>query len=155
MRPERVTAPRSNVPIQLVAEVPGVFRCPIVVPATFRERLRGIKRMPLGHGVLLATSAVHSVGLKYPIRALALDDEGAVLATHELVPDSTWRHGPATWILELPRWFPMPTEGATVRLLSFSQRPPRFETRPARPGESKVLPEPIGQTRIRGKPTIP
>jgi hypothetical protein len=118
IRPERVTALRCNVPIDLIAEVPGVFRCPIVVLVTSWQRLAGIKRAPPGHGVLLATTGIHSVGLKQPLTVLALDKKGAVLAVHQLAPTRTWRYPSATWILELPRKFSRPSEGAMVRLLA-------------------------------------
>ena len=142
----RVTALRRNLPIDLLAEVPGVFRRPITVPVTLRERLPGIKRTPPGHGVLLATSTVHSVGLKHSIGLLALDEKGAVLAAYHLAPNKTWRCPAATWILELPPVLSKPSEGATVRLLS--------RRRTTSSGQSKDSSRPIPQIRIRPKPTI-
>ena len=116
MRHERVTVLRRNVPIQLIAEVPGVFRCPVIVPASFRERLAGIKRAPPGHGVLLAAAAVNSVGLRRAVTAIALGDRGEILAVHFLAPHAFWRHSRASWILELDAQTPPPPAGR-VRIL--------------------------------------
>jgi len=121
IRPERVTALHSNLPIQLIAEIPGVFRTPVVVPITLWQRLRGIRRAPPDHGVLLAASAVNSIGLVYPVTAIALGAGGKVLATHRLTPNTTWRHPRATWILELGSGTPV-LPGARVRILA----PQRF-----------------------------
>ncbi len=93
-----------------------MFRCPVVVPMTFRQRLAGIKRAPPGHGVLLAASAVNSIGLKEPLTVVALDGHGRVLAVHLLAANTTWRHRGAEWIMELDTETPVPP-GARVRIL--------------------------------------
>lgn len=121
---------RRNVPIDLIAEVPGVFRCPIVMTVTFWQRLAGIRCAPVGHGVLLAASAVHAVGLKHPPTAMALNKTGQVLATQHLTPTTKWRHRGAAWILELPCETAVPSRGTEVRLFAqSSERPKRSQTR--------------------------
>ena len=116
IRPKRITALRSNVPIHLIAEVPGVFLIPVVVPITLWSRFRGIKGVPPGHGVLLATSAVHSFGLEEPLTVLAVNEKGRVLTTRDLPPSAMWRHSAARWLLELPTTTITRSEGVVVRL---------------------------------------
>ena len=112
---------RRNLPIDLIAEMPGVFRCPIEVPRTLRSRYRGIKGVPPGYGVLLATSAVNSIGLEQPLTALALDEAGRVLATHAFSPNTIWRYPAANWILELPHEIDAAPAGRAVRLVAIRQ----------------------------------
>ncbi len=66
--------------------------------------LMGSPSLAPGSGMLFPrTNAVHSFFMRYPIRLLFLDAEGAVLAVTVLHP---WRIGPvvrkASYVLELP-----------------------------------------------------
>ena len=86
------------------------------MPATFRQRLAGFRWAPPHHGVLLATSSVHTIGLKGSLTVLALDDTGWVLAARRLTRNTTWRHREAAWILELPDDCAAPRQGSEVTL---------------------------------------
>jgi hypothetical protein len=56
-----------------------------------------------------------------PLTVIALDEKGAVLAAATLVPNTTWRHAGAAWILELPQRLPPPPERTVVRLCVWSE----------------------------------
>ena len=87
-----------------------------MVPTSFREHLAGIKHAPPGYGVLLPTTAIHSIGLKRSVAIVALDRVGEVLATDVLAPNTTWRNVRASWILELPIESAVPPAASMVLL---------------------------------------
>ena len=117
-----------NLPIHLLAVLPGGTLCPVVVAAGLRLRVTGIRSTAPGCGVLLAAKAVHGIGIAEPLTVLALDDNGVVLAIHRLLPGRSWRHREATWMLEVPQ-AEQPRVGSLVRLYRRRNYTPAHERR--------------------------
>lgn len=90
---------------------------PVGRAGTFRERLHGLRPSPVGHGLWLAGSSVHSFGMTEPLIAVGLDQNLMVISASRLQPGQwIWLHG-ATSILELPADRLPPTIGSVLRWL--------------------------------------
>jgi hypothetical protein len=75
---------------------------PVGRAGTFRERLDGLRRSPVGHGLWLVGPSVHSFGMTEPLIAVGLDRNLMVINVSQLQPRQWIWIGGAKSILELP-----------------------------------------------------
>ncbi len=83
----------------------------------FRERLSGMRRKDIDT-VLLPVRSIHTWGMREPIRVVAIDASGIVIATVIVSPRSVVRWTTARWILEVPEWVPPPPIGHVCTVLA-------------------------------------
>lgn len=67
-----------------------------------------------GSGLLLQTRSVHGIGLRAPVRAVAITTGMRVLAVRWLLPGRIIFFPRARFVLELPAWVTPPPVGATL-----------------------------------------
>ena len=94
----------------------GLWRSPpVVVAASFVDRLVGIRANP-GGGLLLRTHSVYATDRVGPLRIVHLDFDGSVVYQDILMPGRRVASRSA-WILELPIVGCGPNTGASLVVL--------------------------------------
>lgn len=95
---------------------PGWSSGPVLRAETFRQRLAGLRRQPPDHGLLMAASSVHGLGMGRGLWAVGLGTGWRVLAVRRVERGHlVWVRG-ARWILELPADRDPPPLGAVLAL---------------------------------------
>lgn len=89
---------------------------PLFPARSFSERLRGIRGVPDGWGLLVETRSVHGFGLREPLRVVALDDDLEVLGTKMLLPNRIVIYPQARLLIELTRARQPPRRGTRLRV---------------------------------------
>jgi hypothetical protein len=89
----------------------------VALAVGFRERLAGMLRKDIDT-VLLPVRSIHTWGMQEPIRAVAVDRSGIVIATVIVGPRSVVRWRDARWILEVPPGVPPPPIGHVCTVLA-------------------------------------
>jgi uncharacterized membrane protein (UPF0127 family) len=69
---------------------------------SFRQRLAGIRGVPVGDGVVMRTASVHGRGLSAPLHVIWLDGSGTIIERTTLQPGGTARCRGAVWAIEVP-----------------------------------------------------
>ncbi|MEX0755182.1 MAG: DUF192 domain-containing protein [Actinomycetota bacterium] len=90
---------------RIVLRTPGGSRLRVAVATTPRERTRGLlgrDRLVSDHALLIpGARSIHTVGMRFPILAAWLDDDGVVVRTRELAPGRiAWSAPGARHVLE-------------------------------------------------------
>lgn len=90
----------------------------VFVASTFHDRWRGVKA---GHPrVLLRTNSVHACGLDEPLRLVAVDAGGRVIAACRLECNGFARLPGATWVIEQTIDEPAPEVGSWLAIYARS-----------------------------------
>ena len=96
----------------------GAWRSgPLLLAVGFRRRLRGIRGVPPGWGVLLRTVSIHTFGLSYPLTVITLDGLGRVRRAGRVPPGRVVLDPGAVWIMETPSAGRPPGAGRLVQVL--------------------------------------
>lgn len=83
---------------------------------SFGERFRGAKLPGARDGVLIYTSAVHTVGLPSPLEVFAVGSDRRVVEVRTVAPNRfAWFRG-ARFVVELPAGSNMPEVGSVVEI---------------------------------------
>ena len=90
---------------------------PILVALGFHRRLRGIRAVPPGWGVLLRGRSVHTLGLSSPLTVITLDGSGRVRRAGRVPPGRVLMDPGAVWIAELPPAGRPPGVGRLMQVL--------------------------------------
>ncbi|HSG80255.1 MAG TPA: hypothetical protein VLD62_11790 [Acidimicrobiia bacterium] len=96
---------------------PGWAAPPVARLCGARLRLRGIRAVPRGWGVLLRTRSIHTFGMRKPLGVVALDGDLVVRRSRAVPPRRVVVDLGASWILEIPDGHPLPAVGASLRIL--------------------------------------
>ncbi len=86
---------------------------PVEVATTFRQRLIGLIRNP-GHGLLIRSRSVHTVGMHDVIGLVGLGRSGLVVRTATVRPWRVVQWPAVTWILEVPTERDLPPPGSRL-----------------------------------------
>ncbi|MDX1690294.1 MAG: hypothetical protein R3290_04640 [Acidimicrobiia bacterium] len=79
------------------------------------QRLRGTRAVPAGHGVLLRTRSIHTVGLTRPLLVVSLGESLVVRSSAVVDPGCVVVDLGARWVLELPPTRSPPAAGMRLR----------------------------------------
>ena len=87
---------------------------PVAVALSSGDRLRGIRRVPPGSGLLLWGRSVHGRGLSEGLIVVEIDADGTVVGTGWLRPGGLYVARRAGWLLEVPLGAGSPAIGARL-----------------------------------------
>lgn len=90
---------------------------PLLVVAGFLQRLRGMRGVPPGWGVLLRTGSVHTFGMSQSLMVLSLDGSGRILRRGTVPPGRVVSDRGAVWMAEMPPGRCPPKPGRVVHVL--------------------------------------
>ena len=88
----------------------------LVLTETFFERLRGVNLSAARHGIVIRSSAVHTMGMSHPIETVAVNEQGRVAEVRTLAPNRfAWFPG-AQYLVELPAGTAVPEVGSLIEV---------------------------------------
>lgn len=87
---------------------------PVGIARTFRERWKGLRPRPLGHGLMIQTSSIHTFGMRSPLCLVGLAAGQRILWSRLVVPRRVVGDRRVHWMLELDPGLGVPPSGATL-----------------------------------------
>lgn len=96
---------------------------PVIIADTFLSRLRGLRPRPRDRALLIATSSVHGMGMREPLRVVALDSSNQVISIGVLGRGRIVSYPEASAILELPLEAEVPQVGTRLSIVASCPEP--------------------------------
>lgn len=89
---------------------------PLLLADSTWTRLRGLKAVPCGWGLLLRTRSVHSFGFRRRVLVVVIGDGGRLLGLRTMLPRRLVAVDRARWMAELPIGSDLPRPGTMLQL---------------------------------------